>query len=163
MKQGVPLVPLASCGARSLSSWVIAPQDPFHAFIMAKDRVEQRLHRATQALDKASIPYAVVGGNAVSWWVAQTNPAGTRPTKDVDLLVNRQHLGRITAALEALGFQRQNIRDFVLFLDPDEPDKRAGVHLVWAGERLRPSYSVPSPSVDEAARTPGGFLVVSLP
>lgn len=33
---------------------------------MAIERVQRRLMRVTAALDAASIPYAVVGGNAIS-------------------------------------------------------------------------------------------------
>lgn len=50
----------------------------------------------------------------------------------------------------------------VVFLDPDEPSKRSGVHLVWAGEKVLPSYSEPAPRVEEAVRDPEGFLVLDL-
>jgi hypothetical protein len=105
----------------------------------------------------------VIGGNAVASWVGRVDPAATRATKDVDVLVRRADLSRVTAALTALGFRREDIRDLVLFIDPDEPSKRSGVHLVWADERVRPSYAAPSPSVSEAVRDPGGFMVLDLP
>ncbi len=130
---------------------------------MAVDRVEKRLRRVTAALDAAGIPYAVVGGNAVATWVARVDPSATRATKDVDLLVQRADLDRITEAIQGLGFQRQDLRSLVLFIDPDEPSRRAGVHLVWAGELVRPSYEHTAPSVDEAVRDPEGFLVLDLP
>lgn len=129
---------------------------------MAIDRVQQRLMKTTAALDRAGIRYAVVGGNAVAAWVGRVDPGATRATKDVDLLVRREDLPAITAAIATLGFSRQDLRDIVLFIDPDEPSKKSGVHLVWAGERIRPSYSVLSPTVDEAVRDPEGYLVVSL-
>jgi hypothetical protein len=135
----------------------------FGAHVLAVDRVENRLRRVAAALDSAGIPYAVIGGNAVASWVGRVDPAATRATKDVDVLVRRADLARITAALVALGFQRQDIRDLVLFLDPEEPSKRSGVHLVWADERVRPSYAAPSPSVAESVRDPGGFTVLDLP
>lgn len=130
---------------------------------MAVDRVEKRLRRVTGALDAAGIPYAVIGGNAVAAWVARADPAATRSTKDVDLLVERSQVDRVTTALGALGFTRENIRDLVLFIDPEEPSKRSGVHLVWAGERVRPSYLLPTPGVGESVRDAQGFLVVDLP
>ena len=55
------------------------------------------------------------------------------------------------------------MRSLVLFLDPDEPDRRSGVRLVWAGELVRPSQEHPAPSVDEAVRDPEGFMVLDLP
>lgn len=129
---------------------------------MAVDRVEQRLRKVTAALDAAGVPYAVVGGNAVAAWVGRVDPSATRATKDVDLLVRRTDVDRVAAAITALGFTRENLRDLVLFTDPEEPSRKAGVHLVWAAERIRPSYTVPSPDVTEAERDPEGFLVLGL-
>jgi len=143
-------------GAMSISA-------AYEAFVMAMERVERRLKEATAALDEATVPYAVVGGNAVAAWVATIDPAATRTTKDVDLLVRRADLDRITEALTRLGYRRENLRDLVIFLDPQEPSRRSGVHLVWAGEKVRPSYLLPTPNVDEVAREMGAFLVLDLP
>jgi hypothetical protein len=131
--------------------------------IMAVERVRQRLWKVTSALDAAGIRYAVVGGNAVASWVGRVDAGATRATKDVDLLVRRVDVLAITATITKLGFTREDLRDIVLFTDPDEPSKKSGVHLVWAGERIRPSYMVLSPSVDEAVRDPEGHWVVDLP
>jgi hypothetical protein len=135
----------------------------FQAHVMAVDRVEKRLRKVAAALDAAAIPYAVIGGNAIAAWVARVDPAATRATKDVDLLVNRADTVRITQALTALGFTREDLRDLVLFIDPDEPSRRSGVHLVWAGERVKPSYIAPTPQVSESVRDPEGFLILDLP
>lgn len=129
---------------------------------MAVDRVEQRLRKVTAALDAAGVPYAVVGGNAVAAWVGRVDPSATRATKDVDLLVRRVDVDRVAAAITALGFTREDLRDLVLFTDPEEPSRKAGVRLVWAAERVRPSYTAPSPDVTEAERDPEGFLVLGL-
>jgi hypothetical protein len=129
---------------------------------MAIERVQQRLRKVTSALDSAGIRYAVVGGNAVASWVGRVDQGATRATKDVDLLVRRADVAAITAAMTKLGFAREDLRDLVLFIDPDEPSKKSGVHLVWAEERIRPSYTVLSPSVEEAVRDPDGFWVVDL-
>lgn len=131
--------------------------------VMAVERVQERLRKVTTALDAAGIRYAVVGGNAVASWVGRVDPGATRATKDVDILVRREDTPRISAAITALGFAREDLRDLVLFIDPEEPSKKSGVHLVWAAEKIRPSYSVPSPSVDESVRDPEGYLVLDLP
>ncbi|MCB9866521.1 MAG: nucleotidyltransferase family protein [Phycisphaerales bacterium] len=130
---------------------------------MAVERVEKRLRTVAAALDDAGIPYAVVGGNAVAAWIGRVDRAATRATKDVDLLVRRSDLERRTQALAARGFRREDIRSRTLFVDPAEPSRRSGVHLVWAGERVRPSYGWPAPLVEEAVRDPEGFLVLDLP
>ena len=129
---------------------------------MAVERVEQRLRKVTAALDAAGIRYAVIGGNAVAVWVAKGDPSATRTTKDVDLLVDRADLDRITDVFAKLGFEREDLRSLTLFLDPDEPSRRAGVHLVWAGEKVRPSYAHPTPTVEEGVRDAEGFLVLGL-
>lgn len=134
----------------------------FSAHIMAIERVQQRLRKVTAALDAAGVLYAVVGGNAVASWVGRVDQGATRATKDVDILVRRSDTPRVTAAITALGFSREDLRDIVLFVDPEEPSKKSGVHLVWAGERIRPSYTVLSPGVEEAVRDPDGFLVIGL-
>jgi len=130
---------------------------------MAMDRVEQRLRRVTAALDAAGVAYAVVGGNAVAAWVASIDPAATRATKDVDLLVQRDDESHVAAVMASLGFERVDLRRLVLFTDPDEPSKKSGVHLIWADTLIRPSYCEPSPSVDEAVVTEEGFRLLDLP
>lgn len=133
------------------------------AHIKAIDRVQQRLMKTAAALEAAGVQYAIVGGNAVASWVGRVDPGATRATKDVDVLVRREDAARIAAALEALGFRREDLRDIVRFIDPEEPSKKSGVRLVWAEERIRPSYSVLSPSVKETVRDPEGFNVIDLP
>jgi hypothetical protein len=139
---------------------MVAPS--YREYVMAVERVERRLRRVAAALEQAGVPHAIVGGNAVAAWVARVDPAATRATKDVDILVRRADVDRVTQALGALGFERQNLRDMVLFVDPEEPSRRSGVHLVWANERIRPSYPVASPDVDESVADASGFRVLQL-
>ncbi|MGB2987775.1 MAG: nucleotidyltransferase family protein [Phycisphaerae bacterium] len=135
----------------------------FKSYVMAMERVEQRLRKVTAVLDAAGIRYAVIGGNAVAAWIAKADPAATRTTKDVDLLVQAADLERITEVMRQLGFRREDLRRLVLFLDPQEPSRRSGVHLVWSGQKVRPLYAHPAPDVDEAVRDPEGFWVLDLP
>lgn len=46
----------------------------FEGYCVAMDRVQARLRRVTGALNRAGVPYAAIGGNAVAVWVAK---AGT--------------------------------------------------------------------------------------
>lgn len=135
----------------------------YSAFVMTMQRVEKRLREVSAALDAAGIAYAVVGGNAVAAWVARIDPAATRATKDVDLLVRKEDDAPIARVMSELGFKREDLRRLVLFIDPEEPSKRSGVHLVWSDTLIRPSYACPSPSVNEAVRDPEGFAVLDLP
>lgn len=135
----------------------------FREYVMAMDRVEKRLQKVTKALDDAGIPYAVVGGNAVAAWVARIDPAATRTTKDVDLLVNQSDLPHVTTVMRELGFQREEVLGVVMFIDPEEPSVRGGVHIIWAGQLVRPEYEFPAPMIDESERDPRGYQVVALP
>ncbi|HEU5115646.1 MAG TPA: hypothetical protein VFT74_03135, partial [Isosphaeraceae bacterium] len=72
--------------------------------IRAVEKVRERLQRATQALEQAGVPYAVVGGNAVAAWVARVDEAAVRNTQDVDLILRRTDLDAARTALEAVGF-----------------------------------------------------------
>lgn len=134
--------------------------------LMAIQRVQQRLRKVTAALDAAGVPDAVVGGNAVASRVGRVDQGATRATKDVDILVRRTDTPRVSAVITGLGFDDDDLRDRAsgaAFIDPDEPSKESRVHLVWAGEKIRPSYTVLSPTVDEAVGDPEGFFVIELP
>jgi hypothetical protein len=118
--------------------------------IRAVEKVRERLLRATAALEKAGVPYAVVGGNAVASWVSRVDEAAVRNTQDVDLLIRRADLDAATAALAAAGFVRRHVAGIDLFLDGPGAKARDAVHIVFAGEKVRPEYSQSAPDVAEA-------------
>jgi len=66
--------------------------------VLAVERVRDRLKRASEALEAAGIPYAVVGGNAVAAWVATVDAAAVRNTQDVVILLRRSDLDAASAA-----------------------------------------------------------------
>jgi predicted metalloprotease with PDZ domain len=49
-----------------------------------------------------------------------------------------------------------------MFLDRAAPNPRHAVHLVWAGEKVRPGHEYPAPSVDQRETLSPGLHVVSL-
>lgn len=86
----------------------------------AVEKVRDRLLRATAALEKAGVAYAVAGGNAVAAWVARVDEAAVRNTQDVDILLRRADLAAATDALEAAGFVYRPMAGMDVFLDgPD--------------------------------------------
>src|SRR5438105_15018107 len=129
--------------------------------IRAVEKVRERLLRATAALEKAGVPYAVVGGNAVAAWVSRVDEAAVRNTQDVDLLIRRTDLDAATAALAPAGFIRRHAMGVDLFIDGPEAKARDALHVVLAGEKVRPDYALPAPDVLEAEAAPG-FRVVAL-
>ena len=117
--------------------------------IEAVQAVRDRALRATAALEKSGIPYAVAGGNAVAAWVSRVDRAAVRNTQDVDILVRRADLDRVTAALEAAGFVRATVMDVVRFLDGPQGSPRDAVHLLFANEKVRDTYLLPTADVTE--------------
>ena len=115
----------------------------------AVENVRRRLERAAGALERAGIPYAVSGGNAVRAWVAQADEAAVRTTRDVDILLRRDDLPVATEALEAEGFVHRHSAGIDMFLDGPDAKARDAVHVLFAGEKVRDSYLVPTPDVDE--------------
>ena len=130
--------------------------------LMAAERVKERMRRATRALDEAGVPYAVVGGNAVAEWVGRVDPEAVRNTRDVDILIRRPDMAAARSALEAVGFIYYHLLDVDMFLDGPTGIPSAALHLLYAGESVRPEYPHASPDLDESERAEG-FQVASLP
>jgi len=124
-------------------------------------KVRERLLRATSALNRAGIPYAVVGGNAVASWVATIDEGAVRNTRDVDLLVERRDLPAVTTSLEAAGFVAGEVFEVVMFRDGPEGKPSEAVHLLFSGERLRPGDLLPAPAI-ETVDDPADFRVIAL-
>ena len=115
----------------------------------AVEKVKDRVRRVSQALNEASIPYAVVGGNAVQLWVAQVDEAAVRNTQDVDILLRREDLPQATEALSKANFIYCQVAGVDKFLDGPQATPRDAVHVIMAGEKVRPEYSQPAPETDE--------------
>jgi Uncharacterised nucleotidyltransferase len=127
----------------------------------AVTKVRERLLRATQALNQAGVPYAVVGGNAVASWVATVDEGAVRNTRDVDLLVRRSDLATVTEALEGAGFVGGTLLDVVMFRDGEAGKPSEAVHLLFAGERTRPDHLLPAPEI-QTTLDPANFRVITL-
>jgi hypothetical protein len=130
--------------------------------VSAVERVRERLMRATSALEAAGVPYAVAGGNAVAAWVSRVDEAAVRNTQDVDIMLRRSDLDAATTALERAGFVRRHVASIALFLDGPDAKARDAVHVVFAGEKVRPDYLFPAPDITESERHEP-FRVLSLP
>jgi hypothetical protein len=75
-----------------MNSTVTMTWDILDRMERAAAKVRERLLRVTGVLNRAGIPYAVVGGNAVASWVATVDEGAVRNTRDIDLLVLRTDL-----------------------------------------------------------------------
>lgn len=115
--------------------------------VRAVEKVRERLLRATSALEVGGVPYVVVGGNAVAAWVSRVDEAAVRNTRDVDILIRRADLDTARRAMESVGFVYRHAAGMDLFLDGPEAKARDAVHIVFAGERVRPEEPVANPDV----------------
>jgi Uncharacterised nucleotidyltransferase len=129
--------------------------------IRAVEKVRERLSRAAAALEQAGVPYAVAGGNAVASWVARVDEAAVRATQDVDLLIRRSDLEAAAAALASAGFIRRHAGGIEMFLDGTGAKARDAVHVLFAGEKVRPEYLIPAADISETEMAQG-YRVVSL-
>lgn len=129
--------------------------------LMAAEKVKDRLRRATRALDAAGVRYAVAGGNAVAEWVGRVDEDAVRTTRDVDLLVRRDDQPAARAALEAAGFVYHHVLNVDTFIDGPQGKPSGGVHLLFAGEKVRRDDLYPLPDLEESERTVG-FQVATL-
>ncbi len=107
------------------------------------------------------MPYAVAGGNAVALWVSRVDEAAVRNTQDVDILIRRADLPAARAALEKAGFVYRHSAGMDVFLDGPNARARNAVHLVFAGEKVRPAEPVANPDVAESEQAEH-FRILSL-
>lgn len=74
----------------------------------------------------------------------------TRVTPDVDLLIDRAELRRVTASLDRRGFVRAEMPTGPIFLDGPAGRPREAVHILFAGERVRPGDVDVTPAVADS-------------
>ncbi|HEV3237314.1 MAG TPA: nucleotidyltransferase family protein [Gemmataceae bacterium] len=129
--------------------------------VRAVEKVRERLLRTAAALEKANIPYAVIGGNAVAAWVSRVDEAAVRNTQDVDILLRRCDLEAAKEALSKQGFIYRHVKSIDMFLDGPGAKARDAVHVIWAGEKVRKEDLASAPDVIEAEDAPP-FRVLKL-
>ena len=120
--------------------------------IRAVEKVRERLHRATAALEAAGIPYAVIGGNAVASWVSRVDESLVRNTRDVDILLRRADFERAKTALASAGFIHHQVLGVETFMDGPDGRPGDGVHLIFAGEIVRAGDREETPDVAQSER-----------
>ena len=127
----------------------------------AVEKVRRRLLKAATALEQAGVPYAVVGGNAVAAWVSRVDESAVRNTQDVDILIRREDLPAAIEAMSSAGFVYLHAAGIDMLLDGPAAKARDAVHLVFAKEKVRPEYLLPTPDVGESEAS-ASFRLLSL-
>jgi hypothetical protein len=136
------------------STDLLVDEELLERMVRAVEKVRDRMHRSTRALQEAGIPYAVIGGNAVAVWVARVDESAVRNTQDVDILLRREDLEAAKVALSEAGFVFRHIKGIDMFLDGPNAKVRDAVHIIFAGERVRAGDVIPAPEIGESEATP---------
>lgn len=136
-------------------------QPSWERMIRAVEKVRHRVLRAARALESSGIQYAVVGGNAVADWVSRVDEAAVRNTRDVDIMLRRADLDRAITAMGQAGFVYRHSSGIDMFLDGPAAKARDAVHVLFAGERVRPDDLLPVPDVGESVSS-DQFQVITL-
>lgn len=137
------------------------PSDILERMARAVNKVQERLHKAAQALEAANVPYAVIGGNAVAAWVAKVDEGAVRTTRDVDILIRRDDLDAARGAMDTAGFEYAFTYGVHLFIERPNGKPSEGVHLLFAGETVKPTDPVSAPELSESERGTA-FQVIGL-
>src|SRR5207248_4690738 len=94
-------------------------------------------------------------------WVSRVDEAAVRNTQDVDILLRRSDLPAAKAALAKAGFVYRHAKGLDMFLDGPTAKARDSVHVVFAGEKVKPDSLASAPDVSESEATET-FRLVSL-
>ncbi len=125
-------------------------------------RVE-RLFDLAELVEKifasAGLEYRLIGGLAAYLYVEEVDPDAGRLTKDVDIAVRREDLERIARAAEQFGLEHRHVAGVDMLVQPAQPSARRAVHLVFAGEKVRPDYVEPAPDLGLFRRVRGLRLI----
>jgi hypothetical protein len=135
--------------------------DVLDRMVRAVEQVRRKLVLATGALRAQGVEYALVGGNAVAAWVATVDEGAVRNTQDVNIMIRREDLARMRAALESAGMVYRHAAGLDFFLESPEASPRQGVHVVFAGELVRPHEPASNPDLSDVVEI-GGVRVIGL-
>jgi hypothetical protein len=112
------------------------------------DRVELRLRKAVSILESTSIPFAIVGGNAVRVWVAQVDPGAVRATNDVDILIRPEDLDQLKQVMAENGYHYRKAAGLDMFLEGKEDSVRYAIRIVLANRMVKQDDFEPNPDVE---------------
>jgi hypothetical protein len=85
------------------------------------ERLRDSAKRIAAVMDKAGVPYRVVGGYATFIHIDRIDPIKARLTADVDLAVDRADLERIREAAAAYGLQYRHVAGDDMLVEANEP------------------------------------------
>src|SRR5262249_3295320 len=111
--------------------------------------------RVEKAFGEAGIEYRVVGGLAAYLYVEEAEADAGRLTKDIDIVVRRSDLPRISEAAAKVDLEYRHVAGVDMLVQKGQPSARRAVHMIFEGEKVRPEYSDPVPIIDGGRKLQG--------
>lgn len=111
--------------------------------------------RVDRAFRTAGLDYRVVGGLAAYLYIEEAEPEAGRLTRDIDIVVRRGDLDKITAAAATVGLEYRHVAGVDMLVQKGEPSARRAVHMVFTGEKIRPQYPESVPDLAESTTLRG--------
>ena len=128
------------------------------AYDIHVNQLLERMRKFHACMDRAGIPYRIIGGMATFIQIFERDPHAGRLTDDVDAAVNRSDLDAIIRAAEAAGFKYRHVAGVDMLLDAKKPKAKSAIHLVFIGEKVRPEYLETIPG-SPPEKTKEGILI----
>ena len=119
------------------------------------DQLFDLAERVEQAFSSAGLEYRVVGGLATYLYVEEFEPDAGRLTKDIDIAVRREDLEKIAEAVAPFGLEHRRAAGVDRLIQTGAPSARRAVHMVFAGEKVRPEYPEATPELGACRRIRG--------
>jgi hypothetical protein len=130
--------------------------------VFFETRVEQLfdLARLVETIFAAAgVEYRVIGGLAAYLYVEDVDPDAGRLTRDVDIVIRRQDLEKIAEAAKNFGLEHRHVAGTDMLVQTAGPSVRRAVHLVFAGEKVRPDYPEAAPDLSSGSTVHGVRLI----
>jgi hypothetical protein len=143
---------------RSSTATPTLPHDVLDRMVRAVQLVEERCDRIVGSLAAVKIPYAIIGGQAVKYWVESVDEGAGRNTPNTDALIHRGDLSRAVAALGESRFDCCEEKSHVRLRDRDRQGEsklvKVDCFLLIEGERFQESDLESAPLVSESIEGP---------
>lgn len=115
-----------------------------------EDRVDQLFDLAglvEKIFSSARLDYRIVGGLATYLYVEEAGPDAGRLTRDIDI------------AAGSYGLSLRHVAGVDMLVLAEQPSARRVVHLVFAGEKVRPEYLAAVPALGPSKTIRGLQLI----
>src|SRR5437867_12618570 len=93
------------------------------------------LEKIVRIFKAAKVDFEVIGGVAVNAHILSLHRSRSFVTRDIDLLLHRSDLERVSQAAETLGYRAKKMGGYMLIRP--EQDVAEAVHLILVGEKLK--------------------------